>query len=436
MAGSVSGKTGGRAAYSELIANLSAQKAFGFVRDIARIGNRWLATRGETLAREYVLTKFRQLGLEDVHTEEFAYLHYAPKRCRLETTYPVKHPFECQPLEYSKNGTIEAEVVYAGAGTEDEFRNLEKIGVDLRGKIVAVSSFAPFLITPRCAQRKAAGMIVICDAPKNYIRRLTARLEPSALNPTPPFDKYLAPYPGAITSVAGGEKLLSLLSAGKVRASIEHLGTYTKKTSSNVVGTRQGTAEPQKKVIVGGHYDSQLAGIGAADNGTGVAGTLEMARVSARKKPRRTMVFVAFSAEEIGLIGAAAYATSHSTDLSKNAVGMINLDHISSVFPAENTIWATKDIEDLARKKAKEAGWKVESVVDPSEFVFSDYYPFMRLGIPSTWIWEYPPIHPYYHTENDVVEYVDAAKLLKGIEVNARLAFHLAYAPKVSERIR
>jgi Zn-dependent M28 family amino/carboxypeptidase len=161
-----------------------------------------------------------------------------------------------------------------------------------------------------------------------------------------------------------------------------------------------------------------------------------MARVSARKKPRRTMVFVAFSAEEIGLIGAAAYATSHSTDLSKNAVGMINLDHISSVFPAENTIWATKDIEDLARKKAKEAGWKVESVVDPSEFVFSDYYPFMRLGIPSTWIWEYPPIHPYYHTENDVVEYVDAAKLLKGIEVNARLAFHLAYAPKVSERIR
>jgi Zn-dependent M28 family amino/carboxypeptidase len=193
----------------------------------------------------------------------------------------------------------------------------------------------------------------------------------------------------------------------------------------------KGVAEPDKKVIVGGHYDSQIAGPFAWDNGCGVAAVLEIARVLANKRPRRTVVFIAFSAEEIGLLGAATYANAHEKDLAKNAVGMINLDALGSIFPAENTVWATKDIEKLALEKASEAKWKVGSVVDPSAFVFSDYYPFMILGIPSTWIWEYPPIHPYYHTENDILDFVDAEKLLKAIEVNARLAFHLAFERKL-----
>jgi Zn-dependent M28 family amino/carboxypeptidase len=156
-----------------------------------------------------------------------------------------------------------------------------------------------------------------------------------------------------------------------------------------------------------------------------------MARVLAGERPRRIVIFIAFSAEEIGLLGAAAYANAHEKDLAKNAVGMINLDALGSIFPAENTVWATKDIEKLALEKAREAKWKVGPVVDPSAFVFSDYYPFMMLGIPSTWIWEYPPIHPYYHTENDIIDFVDAKKLLKAIEVNARLAFHLAFERKL-----
>jgi aminopeptidase YwaD len=416
--------------YEEILSIMSSTEAFGFVKDIAEIGNRWLGTSGESKAREYILSRFREFGIDEVHTEEFEYLNYLPKRSKLEITHPVRQTLNCQPLEYSKNGEVEAEVVYVGEGTEAEFKQLEMLGVDLKGKIVAATSFTPFLITPHCEQRGAAGMIVISDAPKSYIRRLTARLDTIALNPKPPFERYLASFPGVATSIAGGERLLSLLSVGKIRAKIQHEAEYTKKTTSNVVGIVKGEVKPDEKVIVGGHYDSQLAGPLAWDNGTGVAALLEMARVLAGKHPRRTVVFIAFSAEEIGLLGSAAYVQEHTKELSKHAVGMINLDAVSSVFPAENTLWVTKNIEALSRAKAKEAGWKVDSVVDPSSLVFSDYYPFMLLGIPSTWIWEYPPMHPYYHTENDVLDFVDANKLLKVIEVNARLAFHLAFEPK------
>ena len=412
---------------------MSSVEAFKFVKDMAGIGNRWLDTEGESRGREYILQKFKQFGLEEVHTEEFAYLHYQPKRSKLEIIRPVREILDCQPLEYSENGEARGEVVYAGGGTVAEFKRLDRLGVDLRGKIVAVTSFAPFLITPHCERRGAAGMIVISDAPKNYIRRLTAKLDPEAVDPRPPLDKYLARFPGVITSEGAGELLLTLLSAGKVVARIRHEAQYTRKTTSNVIGVVRGKVEPMKKVIVGGHYDSQLAGPLVWDNGTGVAAVLEMARVLSGKHPLRTVVFIAFSAEEIGLLGASAYARQHAEDLAKNAVGMINLDALSAVFPAENTLWVTRNIEALSRAKAREAGWRVDSVVDPSSFVFSDYYPFMVLGIPSTWIWEYPPIHPYYHTEKDILEFIDSKKLLKVIEVNARLAFHLAYAPRLRQ---
>ena len=415
--------------YEGIIRKMSSQRAFGFVRDIAQIGNRWLGTAGERRAKQYILRKFESLGLENVHAEEFDYLNYRPKKWRLQITSPARRTLECQPLEYSQNGEVEADVVYVGGGTEVEFGELEKLGVRFRGKIVAATSFAPFLITPLCERRKVAGMIVISDAPKNYIRRLTARLNPTAFKASSPL-KYLSAFPGVITTAAGGETLRTLLSAGKVRAKITHEGQYAMRRSSNVVGMVRGRGSPEEKVIVGGHYDSQLAGQLAWDNGTGVAAVLEMARVLTGNQPRRSVVFIAFSAEEIGLIGAAAYAHRHARDLSKNAVGMVNLDALSSIFPADNALWATRDILRLAKAKAREAGWKVDTVVDPKSFVFSDYYPFMLLKIPSTWIWEYPPMHPYYHTENDILEYVDAKKLLKVIEVNARLAFHLAYASR------
>ena len=81
----------------------------------------------------------------------------------------------------------------------------------------------------------------------------------------------------------------------------------------NVIADIPGTDWPDEYVIVGGHIDSWDGATGATDNGTGVATTLEAARIlmKAGVKPRRTIRFMLWSGEEQGLLGSAAYVKAH-----------------------------------------------------------------------------------------------------------------------------
>lgn len=113
--------------------------------------------------------------------------------------------------------------------------------------------------------------------------------------------------------------------------------------SFNVVGILPGS-DPKLKneaIVIGAHYDhlgyggegsgslSATTGIhhGADDNASGVAGLLELARILSSQKPRRTIVFIAFSGEEEGLIGSNYYVNHPIVPLA-NTVAMINMDMI------------------------------------------------------------------------------------------------------------
>lgn len=78
-------------------------------------------------------------------------------------------------------------------------------------------------------------------------------------------------------------------------------------TGVNVIGTRTGTTIPAERVVVSAHYDSVTNCPGADDNGSGVAGTLETARVLALRDHARTLVVACWDEEERGLIGSKAY---------------------------------------------------------------------------------------------------------------------------------
>lgn len=80
-------------------------------------------------------------------------------------------------------------------------------------------------------------------------------------------------------------------------------------TGVNVIGVRTGTTKPAERVVVSAHYDSVPNCAGADDNGTGVAGTLEAARVLSQKPHDRTLVVACWDEEERGLIGSSAYVT-------------------------------------------------------------------------------------------------------------------------------
>jgi aminopeptidase YwaD len=112
--------------------------------------------------------------------------------------------------------------------------------------------------------------------------------------------------------------------------------------SFNVIGILPGT-DPKLKneaIVIGAHYDHLGRGgagslapregeihHGADDNASGTAGMLELARIFSAQKPRRTIVFIAFSGEEEGLIGS-NYYVNHPVVPLQNTVAMINMDMI------------------------------------------------------------------------------------------------------------
>ena len=87
----------------------------------------------------------------------------------------------------------------------------------------------------------------------------------------------------------------------------------------NVVATIKGSQYPDEYVIVSGHLDAFDVATGGVDCGTGIAPMMEAARLIAMSdaKPKRTIVFVAFAAEEFGLLGAKAYVKTHQKELGK-----------------------------------------------------------------------------------------------------------------------
>jgi len=102
----------------------------------------------------------------------------------------------------------------------------------------------------------------------------------------------------------------------------------------NVVGRLTGYEEPEKLVIVSGHYDTVMTA-GFCDNGAGVSGVIELAHVftDAVKRglyhPKYTIIFVAFASEEIWLVGSINYVMQHEAEM-ENTVAVINLDAIGS----------------------------------------------------------------------------------------------------------
>ena len=97
----------------------------------------------------------------------------------------------------------------------------------------------------------------------------------------------------------------------------------------NVIASIKGEVEPDKWVMIGNHRDAWV--YGAVDPGSGTAATLEMCRAigSAVKqgwKPRRTLVYASWDAEEYGLVGSTEWCDQHREEISEKAVMLLNVD--------------------------------------------------------------------------------------------------------------
>ncbi len=113
----------------------------------------------------------------------------------------------------------------------------------------------------------------------------------------------------------------------------------------NVVATLQGTEAGAGVIIVAGHYDSvaydadsSLFAPGADDNGTGIAAMLEIARIMSQTPHRATIIFVAFSAEEVGRLGSLRFIDEYLKAYDIDVRAVLTLDTIGNIYGPNNEV--------------------------------------------------------------------------------------------------
>jgi Zn-dependent M28 family amino/carboxypeptidase len=166
--------------------------------------------------------------------------------------------------------------------------------------------------------------------------------------------------------------------------------------SNNVVGILPGREAPGEAFVYGAHWDhlgrcTPIDGDdicnGALDNATGTAGLIELARnFSAEGRPRRSVVFVAFTAEEQGLLGSAYYAANPAIPANRT-VAALNMDGASINGPTRDVIvvgYGKSDLEGLLEIQARAQGRTIRAEENPERgsFYRSDHFNLAKVGIP------------------------------------------------------
>jgi len=249
--------------------------------------------------------------------------------------------------------------------------------------------------------------------------------------------------------------------SGRKSTKLFVLGTYdiqtysvkaTQKTESitmaNVVGILPGKTRPEEYVVFSGHYDhigieTPVAGDsianGADDDASGTTAVIELARYFKKiKNNQRTLIFVAFTAEEIGGFGSKYFSEQLNPD---KVVAMFNIEMIGKPSKwGQNFAFITgyerSDFGEILQKNL--AGTKFEFRPDPypqqNLFYRSDNATLARLGVPAHTIsTDEIDIDKFYHTVDDEVETLDMKNItatIRAIALSSKSIVNGTDAPK------
>ncbi len=365
---------------------------------------------------------------------------------------------------YSASGDVTAPVVYANYGLPNDYEALKKAGVDVKGKIVIVRYGNSFRgVKAKVAEQNGAvGCIIYSDpADDGYMQGDVfpkGPWRPGASGQRGSV-QYLFEYPGdpltpGKPAIAGTPRLKPEEATDLTRLPVQpiaydvartilsqlkgpvrprgfqgglpfayHIGgtddvklrmkvdmDYKLRTIWNVVARIDGNEEKDRWVVLGNHRDAWV--FGAVDPNSGSSAMLEVGRgfgelLKQGWKPRRTIIFCSWDAEEYGLVGSTEWVEEMAGELRQKAVAYLNLDAAVSGtnFGASSvpSLWkfmrgATRDVKDPKTGKSVYQQWqdrwrefRPEGVQDMGEAVIgplgsgSDYTPFLQhLGVAST----------------------------------------------------
>jgi hypothetical protein len=240
------------------------------------------------------------------------------------------------------------------------------------------------------------------------------------------------------TRFASGRKGVTIFVLGKETAasySITAKQDNQKITMTNVVGQLEGSGKADEMVVFSGHYDhlgiespnaeGDSIANGADDDASGTTAVIELARYfKSQKKNNRTLIFVAFTAEEIGGYGSKYFSQQLNAD---KVVAMFNIEMIGKASKwGRNSAFITgferSDFGEILQKNLKGTPFEFKPDPYPEQDLFyrSDNATLARLGVPAHTIsTDQIDIDKFYHTVDDEFETLDVANIVATIRAIA-----------------
>ena len=471
-----------------------------------KLEGRFTGSPGYDMAAKYVADRFTELGLtpgnngswyQQVDFAEAKRKQGAPSFIRIgDQEFPNGGDLVMTPNSAFPDQSIDADAVFVGYGIDGpEIGANDYEGVDVKGKIAvalypfpkgAPSETAAHLLNEKAVMAKKHGAIGLLTihtplrekvvkwalmgrrADQPDVKWIGEDGQPRYAGPNLPITATLGPkaaealFEGAPTSLAQiyaemdkeGAKPKGFPLAKRLH--IERHSDVRRMQSPNVLGILEGS-DPKLKneyIVLSAHLDhlgrikaengDDIAN-GAMDNAMGISTMLEVARALTKdgKRPKRSILFAALTAEEQGLLGA-EYLAMHPVIGAGKVVGLVNLDMPIVTYDFQDVVAYGADHSTIsatvARAIAKE-GIKLSPDPAPEQvsFVRTDHYPFVKQGVPAVSL-EPGPAGPgakasetfisnnYHRVSDDMKLPFDWAAAAKFARINYLIALELANA--------
>jgi aminopeptidase YwaD len=447
---------------AEAIADLSASRYLDHVKYLA---SDELKGRGDgspelNKAADYIASQFRLWGLRPMGDNNTYFQNFeittgaeiGPRSTFQLNGSDLKIKEDFVAIPFSNTGDFEGPVVFAGYGiTAPELHYNDYEGIDAKDKIIVVLRHQPQELDPKSAfnstphasfvnkainakQHGARGVVFITglNHQDEEVGKATSGIGSDDLG-IPAI--HLKREPVLKLLADSGKDLLAIqkkIDTDLRPQSFElpgraHITTdvlRTRKTVRNVVAAINGSDSVLQNewVVVGAHYDhlglgdqhslapSQIGQIhhGADDNASGTAGVLEIARLASRNRHewKRSVLFITFAGEELGLFGS-AYFTNHPTIPLRKTIAMVNMDMIGRMNNDRLVIGGVGTAAEF-KPELEELNKTVKLRLEYSDSGYgaSDHMSFNTKKIPVLFI--FSGLHADYHKPSDTWDKINS----------------------------
>ena len=451
-------------------------------------GGRSVTSEGLDAAADYIAERFKTLGLKPIEGLDGYFqpfdLPFGSELVTDKTTLSAEGVREMElnkdftPVGWSKQGPFEGDLAFAGYGmTSEPNKYNDYEGLDVKGKVVMVMNFEPHnaegksrfsnsdrpsregrtSTKARAAQEAGAVALLVVNPPRFHAEddklpefgggRSFGRAEIPVFNISRAAANFLLRGAGLPNlrmlqdEIDKDGKPVNRVASKALKVSGGFEASDRSLKVKNVVGLLPGK-KTDEFIVVGAHYDHVGMGEygssygraihnGADDNGSGTTMVLALAEAFAKnpEKPERSIIFMTFTAEELGLIGSRHF-TDNPPIPTEQMVAMVNLDMVGRIRDEKLMIGGYKScaaFPEILQEIDKTTPLSLNDMGD--EFASrSDHANFIRKGIPAVFF--FSGLHEQYHSPADDPPLINYAGMEEAAETIYRVIETIDKTPR------